>query len=130
MPGNANTPQTFPPALVPKNQVQQMVSALASAKCFHSKPIKKKREKDEKKDYESEMRSKTSYETCYETQSEEEDLPLLRRRKKGWKSKHKNVIDPVFLGELEHLIQDIASCHLDLKFANELLTERSSDCVP
>jgi hypothetical protein len=28
-----------------------------------------------------------------------------RRRRKAWRSKHKNVIDPVFLGELEHLIE-------------------------
>ena len=29
-----------------------------------------------------------------------------RRRRRAWKSKHKNVIDPVFLGELERYIGD------------------------
>ena len=42
----------------------------------------------------------------------------------------KNVIDPVFLGELEHLIQDISCCQLELKLPTDLWPERPSDCVP
>ena len=71
-----------------------------------------------------------AYETCYETQSEDEDGGGSKKKKKGWKSKHKNVIDPVFLGELEHLIQDISCCQLELKLSPDLWPERPSDCVP
>jgi hypothetical protein len=34
---------------------------------------------------------------------------------KGWRTKHKNVIDPVFLAEVEHVIQDIASIQFESK---------------
>ena len=71
-----------------------------------------------------------AYETCYETQSEDEDGGVGKKKKKGWKSKHKNVIDPVFLGELEHLIQDISCCQLELKLSTDLWPDRPSDCVP
>merc|ERR1711892_514002 len=47
---------------VPRNQVQQMVSVLASAKCSHSKPSKKRKEKEDKKAY-HEVRNKLAYET-------------------------------------------------------------------
>ena len=40
------------------------------------------------------------------------------------------MIDPVFLGELEHLIQDISCCQLELKLPTDLWPERPSDCVP
>ena len=74
--------------------------------------------------------SRAAYDTCYETQSEDEEAGGSKRRKKGWKSKHKNVIDPVFLGELEHLIQDISSCQLELKLSTDYWPDRPSDCVP
>jgi hypothetical protein len=41
----------------------------------------------------------------FQTQSEDDEWNEARRRRRAWRSKHKNVIDPVFLGELEHLIQ-------------------------
>ena len=40
------------------------------------------------------------------------------------------MIDPVFLGELEHLIQDISCCQLELKLSTDLWPDRPSDCVP
>ena len=40
------------------------------------------------------------------------------------------MIDPVFLGELEHLIQDISSCQLELKLSTDYWPDRPSDCVP
>merc|ERR1711915_587227 len=129
MPSNQCSSQTFPVDFVPRNQVQQMVSVLASAKCSHSKSSKKRKEKEDKKAYQ-EVRSKLVYETTYETQSEDEEFGINRRKKKGWKSKHKNVIDPVFLGELEHLIQDIACCQLEIKLSTDFWPDRPSDSVP
>jgi histone-lysine N-methyltransferase ASH1L len=129
MPSNQGSSQTFPVDFVPRNQVQQMVSVLASAKCSHSKSSKKRKEKEDKKAY-HEVRNKLAYETTYETQSEDEEFGINRRKKKGWKSKHKNVIDPVFLGELEHLIQDIACCQLEIKLSTDFWPDRPSDSVP
>ena len=129
MPSNQGSSQTFPVDFVPRNQVQQMVSVLASAKCSHSKSSKRRKEKEDKKAY-HEVRNKLAYETTYETQSEDEDFGINRRKKKGWKSKHKNVIDPVFLGELEHLIQDIACCQLEIKLSTDFWPDRPSDSVP
>jgi len=129
MPSNQGSSQTFPVDFVPRNQVQQMVSVLASAKCSHSKSSKKRKEKEDKKAY-HEVRNKLAYETTYETQSEDEEFGMNRRKKKGWKSKHKNVIDPVFLGELEHLIQDIACCQLEIKLSTDFWPDRPSDSVP
>ena len=57
------------------------------------------------------------------------ELPFSKN-KKGWKSKHKNVIDPVFLGELEHLIRDISSVQLEIKPSRDFWPDRPSDCVP
>ena len=107
---------------VPRNQVQQMINVLASATRIHNKSIKsKKREKEE-------FRNET---TAYETQSEDEDSNNGKRKnKKGWKSKHKNVVDPVFLGELEHLIRDIASVQLEVKLSKDFWPDRPSDSVP
>ena len=51
-------------------------------------------------------------------------MPNSRRRKRVWKSKHKNVVDPVFLGELEHLMQDLACCQLEHKISPDLWPDR------
>merc|ERR1719150_907451 len=137
MPSNGSS-QSFPPAFVPKNQVQQMASLLASLDSLEKVTSKKsrkegrkhsKREKEAKKNSEDSV-MRGAYETCYETQSEDEDCGGSKKKKKGWKSKHKNVIDPVFLGELEHLIQDISCCQLELKLPTDLWPERPSDSVP
>ena len=114
---------------VPRNQVQQMISVLASAGRFQSKVSKKKKEKDDRKSY-RDSRTKNNYETAYETQSEDEEGSIKKKNKKIWKSKHKNVVDPVFLGELEHLIRDIASCQLEIKLSKDFWPDRPSDSVP
>ena len=114
---------------VPRNQVQQMISVLASAGRFQHKVSKKKKEKDDRKSY-RDSRTRTNYETAYETQSEDEEGSIKRKNKKIWKSKHKNVVDPVFLGELEHLIRDIASCQLETKLSTDFWPARPSDSVP
>eukprot|EP00094_Tigriopus_californicus_P003586 TCALIF_03449-PA protein Name:"Similar to Ash1l Histone-lysine N-methyltransferase ASH1L (Mus musculus)" AED:0.06 eAED:0.06 QI:0/0.28/0.25/0.37/1/1/8/407/3102 len=49
---------------------------------------------------------------------------------KGWKSKHKNVIDPVFLSEVERLIQGIASCQVETKLSSDIWPDRPHDSVP
>ena len=133
--------QSFPPAFVPKNQVQQMASLLASLDSFEKNPKKsskkegKKKEKASKKEREAkkaqeDLIRRAAYETCYETQSEDEEGGVGKKKKKVWKSKHKNVIDPVFLGELEHLIQDVSCCQLEVKLSTDLWPGRPSDCVP
>merc|ERR1712061_188625 len=49
----------------------------------------------------------------------------------GWKTKHKNVIDPVFLGEVEYLIQDVASCQLEMsQVSRDYWPDRPLDSVP
>ena len=49
----------------------------------------------------------------------------------GWKTKHKNVVDPVFLGEVEYLIQDVASCQLEVsKVSRDYWPDRPLDSVP
>ena len=106
-----------------------MINVLASAGRFQNKVSKKKKEKDERKSY-RDSRTKTSYETAYETQSEDEEGSIKKKNKKIWKSKHKNVVDPVFLGELEHLIRDIATCQQEMKLSTDFWPDRPSDCVP
>merc|ERR1719305_1378822 len=112
-----------------------LLASLDSLEKVASKKSKKegrkhsKRDKEAKKNLEDGV-SRGAYETCYETQSEDEDGGGGRKKMKGWKSKHKNVIDPVFLGELEHLIQDISCCQLELKLSTDLWPDRPSDCVP
>ena len=48
----------------------------------------------------------------------------------GWRSKHKNVIDPVFLAELEHLTQDFGTVHLESQMSKDLWPDRPSNSVP
>merc|ERR1712223_1446817 len=49
----------------------------------------------------------------------------------GWKTKHKNVVDPVFLGEVEYLMQDIASCQLEVsQVSRDYWPDRPLDSVP
>ena len=49
----------------------------------------------------------------------------------AWKTKHKNVIDPVFLGEVEYLIQDVASCQLETsQVSRDYWPDRPLDSVP
>merc|ERR1712080_459559 len=49
----------------------------------------------------------------------------------GWKTKHKNVIDPVFLGEVKYLIQDVASCQLEVsQVSRDYWPDRPLDSVP
>lgn len=79
-----------------------------------STTTKTKRKKEKKKEERGD--------TVYDTQSEDEES--LGRRRRVWKSKHKNVIDPVFLGELEHLMQDLASCQLEHKISPDLWPDR------
>ena len=115
---------------VPRNQVQQMLNVLASATRMHNKVSKKKKEKEDKKQFRD---IKFSYDTGNDTQSEDDEScngSTKRRNKKGWKSKHKNVVDPVFLGELEHLIRDIASVQLEIKLSKDFWPDRPSDSVP
>ena len=115
----------------PRNQLQQMMSVLASATRVNSKAVKvPKREKESKKT-EPDFRDRAAYDSANDTLSEDEESNNGRRKnKKGWKSKHKNVIDPVFLGELEHLIRDISSVQLELKPSRDFWPDRPSDCVP
>ncbi len=48
-----------------------------------------------------------------------------------WKSKHKNVIDPVFLGYVEHLIQDMASVQIETsKVSRDYWPDRPSSSMP
>ena len=50
---------------------------------------------------------------------------------KGWKTKHKNIIDPVFLSELEQTIQDMASCEIEVSHVSKnYWPERPHDSVP
>ena len=109
---------------VPRNQVQQMINVLASSTRIHSSKSAKSKKKEERQDFRNEL--------AYETQSEDEDSTTgrSRRNKKGWKSKHKNVVDPVFLGELEHLIRDIATVQLEVKLSKDFWPDRPSDSVP
>lgn len=62
------------------------------------------------------------------------NIPKKKKEKakvgKGWKSKHKNVIDPVFLSEVERLIQGIASCQVETKLSSDIWPERPHDSVP
>lgn len=117
----------------PRNQLQQMMSVLASASAtrVNSKAVKgTKKEKDCKKT-EPDFRDKSAYDSANDTLSEDEESNNGRRKnKKGWRSKHKNVVDPVFLGELEHLIRDISSVQLELKPSRDFWPDRPSDCVP
>ena len=115
----------------PRNQLQQMMSVLASATRINNKALKgSKKEKDCKKT-EPEFRDRATYDSANDTLSEDEESNNGRRKnKKGWKSKHKNVVDPVFLGDLEHLIRDISSVQLDLKPSKDFWPDRPSDCVP
>ena len=106
---------------VARNQVQQMLSVLAAASKPPTKTTKKKKVKEEKKAF--------TPEPVYDTQSEDED-GFKRKSKKGWKSKYKNIVDPVFLGELEHLIRDIASVQVEIKPSKHLWPDRPSDSVP
>ncbi len=48
----------------------------------------------------------------------------------AWKSKHKNVIDPVFLSEVEHVLQDMASCQIEPKLPSDFWPDRPHDSVP
>ena len=43
-----------------------------------------------------------------------------KNKDKSWKSKHKNVIDPVFISQVELLTQDLAS--MQVKMQNDFLT--------
>ena len=115
----------------PRNQLQQMMSVLASASRVSSKAVKgPKKEKDCKKT-DPDFRDRSAYDSANDTLSEDEESNNGRRKnKKGWKSKHKNVIDPVFLGELEHLIRDISSVQLEIKPSRDFWPDRPSDCVP
>ena len=47
-----------------------------------------------------------------------------------WKSKHKNVIDPVLLGEVEHLIRDLLSLQISSKMSKDFWPDRPKDSVP
>ena len=106
----------------PRNQVQQMLSVLAAATKAPTKTTKiKKKVKEEKKEV-------SKHEPMYDTQSEDEEGGRSRKNKRSWKSKYKNIVDPVFLGELEHLIRDIASVQVDFKSSKNL--DKPSDSVP
>ena len=48
----------------------------------------------------------------------------------GWRTKHKNVIDPLFLGLLEQMIQDISGLQIDPKLPQNLWPDRPSTSVP
>ena len=52
------------------------------------------------------------------------------KKEKGWKSKHKNVIDPLFLSEVENLIQDMVSCQLETKISTTYFPGRSHESLP
>ncbi len=53
-----------------------------------------------------------------------------KKDKTNWKSKHKNVIDPIFLGRVEHLIQDMSSCQLEKAISRDYWPDRPHDSVP
>ena len=115
----------------PRNQLQQMMSVLASATRVNSKAVKVPKKEKEGKKTEPDFRDRAAYDSANDTLSEDEESNNGRRKnKKGWKSKHKNVIDPVFLGELEHLIRDISSVQLEIKPSRDFWPDRPSDCVP
>ena len=48
----------------------------------------------------------------------------------GWRSKHKNVVDPVFLGSLEQLLQGVSSVQIDLEMSKDIWPDRPSTSVP
>ena len=56
-----------------------------------------------------------------------------KREKRGvqrWRSKHNNVTDPVLLGHVENLIQDMSSCQLERAISRDYWPTRPHDSVP
>ena len=47
-----------------------------------------------------------------------------------WRSKHKNVIDPVLLGEVEHLMQDLVNMQISSTMSKDYWPDRPRDSVP
>lgn len=102
-----------------------MLQVLAATASSSTKPKRKKeRRAEEKERGDGDRMEKDRMDKEYETMSEDDESLGSRRRRRGWKSKHKNVIDPVFLGELEHLMQDLASCQLEQKISLDLWPDR------
>ena len=48
----------------------------------------------------------------------------------GWRTKHKNVIDPLFLGLLEQMIQDMSNVQMDKKLSKDLWPDRPNSSLP
>ena len=48
----------------------------------------------------------------------------------GWRSKHKNVVDPIFLGQLEELLQEMASVQIDSQMSKDIWPDRPSSSMP
>ena len=58
-------------------------------------------------------------------------LKKKKKEKKSWKSKHKNVVDPVFLSEVDSLTQDMVSCQIEeSQVSSNYWPERPQDSVP
>ena len=70
----------------------------------------------------------------YKKKVKKEKEKKKKKRKKSdgtiWKTKHKNVIDPVLLGEVEHLIQDLLSLQISSKMSKDFWPDRPRDSVP
>ena len=53
-----------------------------------------------------------------------------KRNMQRWKSKHNNVTDPVLLGHVENLIQDMSTCQLERAISRDYWPTRPHDSVP